>query len=133
MMNLDLERFGGAADQRAEFLKATAKALAGLKIMRNRVLVGTHVQRAKSAGGIIIPNRTLQESRFQGKVGLVLAKGPMAFKFPDECPSPEPEVGEWVFYRASDTWECGLGEDAPVRFVFDDSIVGIVENPEMIW
>ncbi len=150
-MKIDLVRFGKCktpAEQAAEFVKATAKAVKGLRIMQNRILVGTYVQRAVSAGGIIMPEKTLDESRFQGKAGVILAMGPLAFHFKENEKllaemSPlgrqefmrkhYPQVGEWVFYRASDTWEIALGEGAPCRFIYDDVIVGRITDPEFIW
>ena len=150
-MKIDLVRFGKCrtpAEQAAEFVKATTKAVAGLRIMQNRILVGTYVQRAISAGGIIMPDKTLDESRFQGKAGVILAMCPLAFHFKEndelmrELSAKQrtefmrenyPQVGEWVFYRASDTWEIALGEGAPCRFIYDDVIVGRVTDPEFIW
>lgn len=135
-MNLDLERFGGAADQKAEFFKAMEKVLPTLRIQRNRVLVGTHVERTKTRSGLIMPSKRIEESRFQGKAGLILAIGPDAFRWEhlngDRDPDA-PKVGEWVFYRAADTWECGLGAGVPCRFVYDDSIVSTIEDPTQVW
>lgn len=131
-MKLNLREIAGATDQRAAIIDATAEALQGIDVMRNRVLVATYVIPEKTSGGIIRIDKQLDESRFQGKVGLVLKKGPAAFKFDDDNPSIEPEVGEWVFYRASDTWECGIS-GVSCRFIYDDLVMGRVNDPESIW
>lgn len=138
-MRFDIRQFGEEKDQRQALLDATRDAVAGITMMRNRVLVATYVGLARTPGGIIMPDRTMDESRFQGKVGLVLKKGPMAFRFPDEFESDIPDVGDWVFYRASDATECGLRivgthrDGVLCRHIHDDHIVGIVDDPELIW
>lgn len=138
-MKFDIRSFAEEKDQREALLKATADALGGIELMRNRVLVATYVEPAKTAGGIILPDRALDESRFQGKVGLVLRMGPMAFKFPDEIASTPPVVGDWVFYRPSDAMEMGIrivgtARDGVIcRQIFDDNIIGIVDNPDLVW
>lgn len=137
-MRFDIRSFADEDDQREALLKSTKAAVAGIELLRNRVLVATYVGRAKSKGGIIIPNKTLDENRFQGKVGLILKLGPIAFDFGEELAPVKPGVGDWVFYNPSDAGECGVqivGSDQGVlcRRIFDDQIVGIISDPELIW
>ena len=137
-MKINLREIAAASDQRAAILEATANAMQGMDVLRNRIIVATYVVPEKTKGGIIRPDRNIDESRFQGKVGLILKKGPMAFKFDDDQhPSPEYEVGDWVFYRTSDTMEIGIAgtDDMGIscRHVFDDQVIGRVQDPESIW
>lgn len=137
-MQFDLRKYGAAADQRAALLADTAEAVKHIRLMRNRVLVATYVEPERTAGGIILTDKRLDESRFQGKVGLVLKIGPMAFVFPDEIPTEAPNVGDWVFYRASDATECGVKvagtrQGVLCRHIHDDNIVGVINDPELIW
>lgn len=135
-MKLNLREIAAASDQRAAILAATASAVKDIDVMRNRVLIATYVIPEKTAGGIIRIDKALDESRFQGKVGLILKKGPGAFKFDSTMdinhPSVEPDIGEWVFYRAADTWECGIS-GVSCRFIYDDLIVGRVSDPDSIY
>lgn len=130
-MKIDMRRFGEAADVRAELLAATKAAVKRTVVQRNRVLVASYVHSVRTPGGIIMPDKTLDEDRYQGKVGLVLKLGPIAFRF-DEDPEGKkaPKVGQWVLYRPADTWEIGLGEGAPCRFIYDDTVVAIVTEPK---
>lgn len=142
-MRLNLREIASATDQRAAILEATAEAIAGIEVMRNRVLVATYVVPEKTSGGIIRIDKNIDESRFQGKVGLILKKGPAAFKFTDkmdiEHPSVEPEVGDWVFYRTADTMECGIAKDGDrgngisCRMIYDDLVQGRIVNPDAIY
>jgi hypothetical protein len=112
-----------------------------------------------TSGGIIMTQRTSEEDRWQGKVGLVLRVGPLAFDFEEVLAYVEsamedgvqhaeareqahrefgiPQVGDWVAYRGSETWETGIevarSTFASCRFVFDDAIVARVENPSVIY
>ena len=50
-----------------------------MKLQRNECLVATYISSHRTKGGIIIPGKTQDEDRYQGKVGLLLACGPAAF------------------------------------------------------
>lgn len=123
-MKIDMRRFAEADDVALELIKATRKALRKSIVTRNRVLVGSYVATLMTAGGIILPDKTIDEDRFQGKCGLVLAMGPQAFRYEDDPERKDaPKIGTWVLYRAADSWEVGIGEGAPCRFLYDDSIM----------
>jgi hypothetical protein len=134
-MKLDTSKYALPHEQqRAAILKDLEVYLDHIDLNRNRVMVATYVEPAITSGGIMLPPKTLDESRFQGKAGLLIAKGPLAFKWddPEGLESPEPEIGDWIFYRASDTFECGFA-GVYCRMIFDDMVIGKVESPELIF
>jgi hypothetical protein len=64
---------------------------------------------SKTAGGIILVNKeggTSSEDKFQGKVGLVMKMGPIAFKEDDfhQWGGIAPKVGDWVIVNVSQTF-----------------------------
>jgi hypothetical protein len=160
-MNIDLQRYARCvtpAEQKAAIIRDLEPSLATIGVMRNRVLVCTYVEAEVTAGGIYKPNSRIDESKWQGKVGLVLKIGPLAFDFDEiveEAASFDgtgasgmamdvvrrnhgiPEVGDWVFYRAADTWDCGVkvgsGTGVHCRFINDDNIIGVIGDPTVIW
>lgn len=136
MRAVDTLKIAQASDPRAAIQEAVSKHIDGIGVMRNRVLVGTYVEPEMTTGGILRPPKSVDEARYQGKVGLILKKGPAAFKFSDKMdtdhPTPEPEVGQWVMYRAADTWEVSLS-GISCRFIHDDLIVATVEDPTAIY
>lgn len=72
----------------------------------------------KTAGGIIIPE-TIQEDRFQGKVGLVISVGPMCHKhedWHDWFGGQPPKLGDWVGVNIRDGFSFMIG-DVDVRSV----------------
>ncbi len=133
-MKIDLRRIAEATDPIKETDIMLGDSVDKITVTRNRILVSIYVEPARTKGGIIRPDRTLDEGRFQGKCGRVLKMGPIAFKF-DEAPEETviPKIGDWIFYRASDTWEVGLGLGVPCRFVYDGDVVGVISDPSIIW
>lgn len=114
--------------------------IAGITLLGPRVLVATYVQPEKTKGGIILADRSLAEDRFQGKVGLVIAIGPLAFvddavaKFGGLAAQP----GDWVVYRASDGFEMFFvdanGRDGtPCRVIDDQNIIAVISDPARMW
>lgn len=160
-MQIDTNRYARCvtpAEQKAAILADLGPKLADIRVLRNRVLVCTYVEAEVTAGGILKPQSRIDESKYQGKVGLVLKVGPLAFDFEEIASEASdrdatgdydrayaevradhgiPEVGDWVFFRASDTWDCGLavepGKGVHCRFINDDSIVGVISDPSSIW
>lgn len=107
--------------------------ISGIDVFHNQVLVATYIEPEKTAGGIIKPDRTLQENRFQGKAALVLKKGPLAFKDDSVAKFGGKDVseGDWVFVYPSDGREffvvdgsqgtsCRLFEDIHIKAKLSD-------------
>ena len=114
--------------------------LSGVDVFHNLVLVATYIEPEKTAGGIIKPDRTLMESRFQGKCALVLKKGPMAFvdegyiKFGGKTV----EAGDWVIVNPSDGFEmfkgaAGSSDGGSVRLFEDAKIKGRIDDPATVY
>lgn len=78
--------------------------IGGIEMYHNLVLVATYIEPEMTAGGIIKPDRTLAENRFQGKCALVLKLGPLAFKDDNiaRFGGMKPEIHDWVVVRPSD-------------------------------
>lgn len=114
--------------------------ISGFEPFHNLILVGTHVRPEKTKGGIIRPDRNLAEDRFQGKVGLVLKVGPVAFldNATAQFGGMTVEEGDWVVYRASDGYEMFFVDDngrdgTPCRLLEDVHIKARVVDPEMVY
>ena len=82
-----------------------------------------------------------EENRFQGKIGLVLKAGPVAFvddgvaKFGGITIKP----GDWVIYRPSDGYELFIrdrtktNEGLSCRLIEDTFVRGRVKDPSLIY
>jgi co-chaperonin GroES (HSP10) len=94
------------------------------EVLHSQVLCMTYVQRSITEGGVHIPDRSIEEDRFQGKIALVVAIGPGAFKDDKiaQFHGKKIELHDWVLVRPSDGLEifvngnsCRLFEDVDVK------------------
>lgn len=115
------------------------KAYERVDLFGAKVLVATfrrdlYAQDAKTKGGIIVPEKVIKEDIYQGRVGLVLKLGPLAFVEGHDgitFSGKSVKFGDWVFYRPQD----GIGTSLNgihCRILDDDSITGTIDNPELV-
>lgn len=129
-----------AAIDPAKPLLEAAGDLSDYEVFHNLVLVATYVAPAK-IGSIIMPDKVLDEGRYQGKVGLVLKVGPTAFKDDSVAKFGGVSIraGDWVVYRPSDGFEMfirdrrAVNDGLSVRLVEDVFIRGRVSDPSLIY
>lgn len=106
----------------------------GVDVLSDLVLVGTFIRNEKTKAGLILPKEYLQEDEYQGKVGLVLKAGPLAYGDWEE----EEERGQnaklcsWVVFAIKDTWPFQLNQVA-CRVVPYDKIRMRVSDPTMVF
>ena len=104
-MNIDILTYIPGTDDPKEIVMARiGNALEKLpEIYGPRVLVATAPSPDRK-GLILYTDKRKEESRWQGKVGLILKLGPNAFEYDPRYPSykwegPKPQVGDWIYYR----------------------------------
>jgi len=108
--------------------------LSKLEIMHNQILVGIYMRPEKTAGGIILTDKTKDEDKWQGKVGLVLKKGPQAFKSDGSTDFADQNVedGDWLIYRVSDGFAIDIN-GTHCRLLEDVHVKGRVTDPAVIY
>lgn len=104
------------------------------EIIGDGVLVAIWQKPERTAGGVFLTDRTRDEDVFQGKSGLVLKMGHLAFKEDEDHVWGErvPRVGDWVAYRVGDAWPLYLGEQ-PCRIVRDVHVRMILRRPDVVY
>jgi hypothetical protein len=120
-----------AADPKKAILAAIGD-LSGVEVYSDLVLVGIFIRPEKTAGGIIRPPENIQEDEYQGKVGLVLKSGPIAYgdwEDPGER-GYMAEIGSWVVFAIKDGWAVQFN-GVPCRFVPYDKLRARLEDPMM--
>jgi co-chaperonin GroES (HSP10) len=114
-----------------------------IEIFHNQILVATYIRPEKTLGGLILPNSTRDEDKYQGKVGLVIAKGPEAFVDDTitQFRGQNVNIGDWIFYRMSDGWQFTIKgnptRDNPkgewhCRMLIDRDIKGKIPHPDRL-
>jgi|SRR5579883_598954 co-chaperonin GroES (HSP10) len=106
--------------------------LTGVEVFSDLVLVGTFIRNEKTAGGIIMPTSHLQEDEFQGKVGLVLKSGPLAWLDGENEPGSNARPGTWVVYAIKDGWPVQINGTA-CRFVPYEKLRARVADPKAVF
>jgi co-chaperonin GroES (HSP10) len=100
----------------------------------NSVLVAVYVRGDKLKSGIIIPDQTRDEDRYQGKAALVVKKGPSAFV--DDANTSfngqNVEIGDWIVIRPSDGWGVTIN-GVLCRVVQDIHIKARIPSPDVIF
>lgn len=104
------------------------------KVLHAQVVVMTYIQPERTANGLYLPERAREEDRFQGKGGLVVAMGPLAFKDDGvaQFGGVKPEIGDWVMTRPSDGMEFFFN-GCSLRIFEDTSIRAIIDDPMKLW
>lgn len=100
----------------------------------NQVLIAIYMRPEKTVSGIYLTDKYKDEDKWQGKVGLVVKMGPVAFQDDDnyQFNGFQAEIGDWVMVRPTDGWPFLIGE-TPCRMVQDADIKGIVSEPDLIY
>ena len=109
-----------------------------VEIYHNQLLVAVYVRPDTTKGGIALPPNYIKEDRNQGKVGLVIKKGPDAFVDSSQkwFKGVQVDIDDWVVFRPSDGWAITLpgGEDGTLCRILDDvDIKGSVVQPDKVW
>ena len=122
------------ASDPADELRAKIGNLSQVEILHNQILVGVYVRPEKTKSGIYLSDTTRNEDRYQGKAGLVLKKGPLAFVDDDanKFHGQNVEVGDWVFYRVSDGFPVVINGTL-CRLLEEVHVKGKIPSPDVVF
>lgn len=129
-----IHSLAAASDSRGALQRAVGPALDKIQVFGAQILVATYIPPDR-IGSIILTDKAKEEALWQGSLGLVIKKGPWAFK-DDPANSinwqgQKVDVGDWVLFRFSSAWEQHFN-GVSVRFVEDRDIKGIVDDPRLM-
>ena len=105
-----------------------------IEVLHNQILVGVYIRPEKTKGGILLTSQTRDEDRYQGKAGLVLKKGPLAFVDDDnnKFHGQNVDIGDWVFYRVSDGFPLVLNGTL-CRLLEEVHVIGKIPSPDVVF
>ena len=122
-------------DPKKAIYDALGAAVKKVNVRNNLVLVATYIEPEKTKGGIYKPQKTTAEDLYLGNMGLVLQKGPQAFKDDERLgiywDGQDVALGQWVMFRYSAAWEFHLN-GVSVRTIEDREIKAVVDDPDVI-
>lgn len=129
----NIEKISRASDPKRAIFDSVGD-LSGIDILFNHILIGIYFRPERTAGGIIRPVDNIREDQFQGKCGLVLKKGPLAFRDDEvnKFMGQNVEIGDWIVFRISDGWSVTVNE-TPCRMLEDANIRMKINNPLVVF
>ena len=130
------ERYAKAAQRSAEKETSPDNITAKEKLPEPsgwRILILPYRGKGKTAGGIYIPDSTVDREALATVCGYVVKVGPLAYKDKEKFGDSEPwcKEGDWVIFGryAGSRFKIDGGE---VRLLNDDEILATINNPEDI-
>ena len=101
------------------------------------ILVALYQRPEKTDGGVFLTDKMRGEDIYQGKAGLIIKMGPLAFADDLEHTPPivwpvKPDIGSWVLFRTSDGWPLVIGEQH-CRIVNERGIRMILNRPDVVF
>jgi hypothetical protein len=108
--------------------------LSGFDILNNHVLLGIYIRPVRTKGGIMLTDNYRDEDKWQGKVGLVLKKGPTAFidKTGEWFDGITINEHDWLVTRPSDGFLITI-RNVFCKLVVDTSTKMRISRPDEIW
>lgn len=107
--------------------------LSGIEILHNQALLAIYLRPESTKKGLIIPQKALDEDRYQSKVGLLVRKGPQAFIDDGNWfTGVNFKEDDWLVFRMSDGWKVTVNEVLCI-LIDDVNIKGRVPHPDAIY
>ena len=97
-----------------------------------RMLILPYRGKSKTAGGLNLPDKIVEEGQISTVVGYVLKQGPLCYGDENKFPAgPWCKTGDWVIFAryAGSRFRLDGGE---VRILNDDEILAVIGDPEDI-
>ncbi len=129
-----IEQISQAKDKKQGIIDAVGD-LSAAEVLTDLVLIGTFIRDEKRASGLFLPQDHLKEDEFQGKVGLVLQRGPFAYtEYADGTNDggKNAELHTWVVFAIKDTWPLQINGVA-CRVIPYEKLRMRVSDPTMVF
>ena len=108
--------------------------LSNIEIFNNQILVAVYIRPQKTKSGIYLSDKTVDEDRYQGKVGLLVKMGPAAFE--DEngqwFNNEKFSLNDWLVFRPSDGWSI-IVNGVLCRMLSDTQVKMRIPSPDVAW
>lgn len=128
-----VEEIARAANPKVALIQAVGD-LTQEVVLSDLVLIATYIRPEKTTGGIIRPIDNIKEDEFQGKVGLIVSKGPLAYDDLNDDGTTEStcNVGDWVVFSIKDGWAVTVNGTA-CRLIPYERIRMKISNPDVVF
>lgn len=108
--------------------------ISGFDVYQNQVLCAIYIRPEKTKSGLYMTDANRDEDKIQGKIGLVMKLGPVAFD--DDSgkwfEGVNVDLQDWIVFRPSDGWPVTVN-GVLCRMINDNNVRGKVTHPDMVW
>jgi hypothetical protein len=120
-------------DPKDELLKALGD-LSKIELFNNTILLAVYIRPQRTKSGLYLSDKTLDEDRYQSKVGLLVAAGPTSFTDPDGnwFAGAGIKLHDWLAYRPSDGWNVTVN-GVLCRMMVDTQIRMRISHPDEVY
>ncbi len=122
-------------DPKREIWDRVKGKIEDIRPLATEVVCAIYVRPEKTKSGLYLAQTVgmAKEDQYQGKVGLVLKMGPLAFTedADHKWGGVTPKVGDWVVYRVGDTFQFSIG-DQMCRSADESCVKMIVPQPDIV-
>ena len=108
--------------------------LSKVELFNNQILVAVYIRPQKTKSGIYLSDKTVDEDRYQSKVGLLMKMGPSAFEENSDGWFNGEKFNEhdWLVFRPSDGWSITVN-GVLCRILADTQVKGRIATPDQVW
>lgn len=108
--------------------------LSQVELFNNQLLVAVYIRPQKTKSGLYLSDKTVDEDRFQSKVGLLMKMGPSAFEDNNDgwFKGETFKEHEWLVFRPSDGWSVTVN-GVLCRILVDTQVKGRIAAPDQVW
>lgn len=120
-------------DPRDELLKSLGD-LSTIELFNNTILLAVYIRPQRTKSGLYLSDKTIDEDRYQSKVGLLVGAGPMAFADPEGqwFSGVQIKSHDWLVYRPSDGWNVTVN-GVLCRMMVDTQIRMRISHPDEVY
>lgn len=118
-------------DPRVEIMKQF-EDLEKVDVFNDKVLLAVYERPNKTASGIVLPNQTTEEDRYQGKAALVVKIGPLVNLGDAPTRGGEIKIGDWIAIRPSDGWPININQKL-CRLVSEKDVHLRIPSPDAVY
>ena len=105
-----------------------------VEIFHNQILCAVYIRPNRTKSGIFLTDSTVDEDRYQSKVGLIIKRGPDAFV--DDTNrwfnNVTLDMHDWIVFRPSDGWSVTVN-NVICRILDDTNVRGRIQQPDQVW
>jgi len=108
--------------------------ISDVEIFHNQILCAVYIRPNRTKSGIFLTDSTVDEDRYQSKVGLIIKRGPDAFV--DDTNrwfnNVTLDMHDWIVFRPSDGWSVTVN-NVICRILDDTNVRGRIQQPDQVW